>query len=208
MSKLTDKPVREALAAFASAAPTPGGGSASALAASIGLSLLAMVARMPRTRNGTPEDRTALDAAAAAVEHLGQHAVTLVDDDADAYDAVVAAYRQPRTTEDEKTHRRAAIDAALRGAAEVPLEVMRTCRAGLVAAVDVARAGNPSASTDVGVAVELLMAALHGAALNVGVNINGLADAGYVSAVSAEIGSLQASSDSLAAAARGAVSST
>ena len=206
MSKLTDRPIREVLAAFASAAPTPGGGSASALAASIGLSLLGMVARMPRTRNGTPEDRTALDAAAVTVEHLGQHAVTLVDDDAAAYDAVVAAYRHPRATEDEKSHRRAAIDAALRGAAEVPLEVMRTCRAGMIAAVDVARAGNPSASTDVGVAVELLTAALRGAALNVGVNIKGMADTGYVSAIIDEMGGLEASTDSHAAAARTAVS--
>ena len=61
----------------------------------------------------------------------------------------------------------------------------------MVAAVDVARAGNPSASTDVGVAVELLTAALRGAALNVGVNIKGMDDTGYVSAIVDEMGGLR-----------------
>ena len=146
MSRLTDRPIRELLAAFASAAPTPGGGSAAALTASVGLSLLAMVASMSRTRNGSDDDRALLDGALNAVEHLSAHTLALVDDDAAAYDAVMEAYRKPRVTEEEKVERRRAIEAALRGAAEVPLEVMRACRAGLTAAVDVARAGtvNPS----------------------------------------------------------------
>jgi formiminotetrahydrofolate cyclodeaminase len=206
MSRLTDQPIRELLAAFASAAPTPGGGSAAALTASVGLSLLAMVSSMSRTRNGSPEDRTLLDAAREAVEHLGQHTLDLVDDDASAYEAVMAAYRLPRATDEEKAERRRAIEAALRGAAEVPLEVMRACRAALTSAVDVARAGNPSASSDIGVSVELLKAALHSAALNVGVNLSSLSDAGYVSAVTAETASLENSSAALAAAARAALS--
>ena len=155
------------LAEFASAGPTPGGGSAAALTAAVGLSLVAMVARMPRTKHGTDEDRQALDGVLQAVEHLAQHALDLVDDDAAAYDAVVAAYRKPKATEDQKVERRSAIEAALRGAAEVPLEVMRSCRAGLGAALEAAKTGNPSASSDVGVAVELLGAALRSAALNV-----------------------------------------
>ena len=206
MPRLTDRPVRELLAAFANSAPTPGGGSASALTASVGLSLLAMVASMSRTRNGSEADRSSLDAARTAVEHLGEHTLAMVDDDAVAYDAVVAAYRLPRTTEDEKAERRRAIEAALRGAAEVPLEVMRACRAGLTAAVDVARAGNPSASSDIGVSVELLKAALHCAALNVGVNLSSLSDTGYVSAVTAETASLENSAAALAASARAALS--
>jgi formiminotetrahydrofolate cyclodeaminase len=179
MSRLTDRPIRELLAAFASAAPTPGGGSAAALTASVGLSLLAMVASMSRTKNGSDDDRALLDGALEAVEHLAAHTLALVDDDAAAYDAVMEAYRKPRVTEEEKVERRRAIEAALRGAADVPLDVMRASRAGLTAAVDVARAGNPSASSDIGVSVELLTAALHSAALNVGVNLSSLSDSNY-----------------------------
>jgi len=206
MSRLTDRPIRELLAAFASAAPTPGGGSAAALTASVGLSLLAMVASMSRTRNGSDDDRATLDGALNAVEHLAQHTLTLVDDDAAAYDAVMEAYRKPRATEEEKVERRGAIEAALRGAAEVPLEVMRACRAGLTAAVDVARAGNPSASSDIGVSVELLKAALHSAALNVGVNLSSLSDGNYVNAVTSETATLENSAAALATAARSALS--
>jgi methenyltetrahydrofolate cyclohydrolase len=198
MSKLINRPLPELLADFASAGPTPGGGSAAALTAAVGLSLVAMVARMPRTKHGTDEDRQALDAVLQAVEHLAEHAMDLVDDDAAAYDAVVHAYRLAKTTEDEKNTRRQAIDAALRGAAEVPLEVMRACRAGLGAALDVARAGNPSASSDVGVATELLGAALRSAALNVRVNLSSLSEVGYVAGAADEVRRLEATAAQLA----------
>jgi methenyltetrahydrofolate cyclohydrolase len=197
MSKLIDRPLPELLADFASAGPTPGGGSAAALTAAVGLSLVAMVARMPRTRHGTDEDRQALDAVLQAVEHLAEHAMDLVDDDAAAYDAVVHAYRLAKTTDDEKNTRRQAIDAALRGAAEVPLEVMRACRAGLGAALDVARAGNPSASSDVGVATELLGAARRSAGLNVRVNLSSLSEVGYVAGAADEARRLEATAAQL-----------
>jgi len=198
MSKLVNRPLPELLAEFASAGPTPGGGSAAALTSAVGLSLIAMVARMPRTKHGTDEDRQALDGVLLAVEHLAQHALDLVDDDAAAYDAVVAAYRKPKATEDQKVERRSAIEAALRGAAEVPLEVMRSCRAGLGAALEAARTGNPSASSDVGVAVELLGAALRGAALNVRVNLSSLTETGYVDAVADECSRLESTAAQLA----------
>ena len=208
MSKLVNRPLPELLAEFASAGPTPGGGSAAALTAAVGLSLVAMVARMPRTKHGTDEDRQALDGVLLAVEHLAQHALDLVDDDAAAYDAVVAAYRKPKATEDQKVERRSAIEAALRGAAEVPLEVMRSCRAGLGAALEAARTGNPSASSDVGVAVELLGAALRGAALNVRVNLSSLTETGYVDAVADECGRLESTAAQLAEDVRAALNAT
>jgi formiminotetrahydrofolate cyclodeaminase len=72
--------------------------------------------------------------------------------------------------------------------------------------VDVARAGNPSASSDIGVSVELLRAALHSAALNVGVNLSSLSDSNYVEAVTSETATLENSAAALAAAARSALS--
>jgi formiminotetrahydrofolate cyclodeaminase len=164
-----------------------------------------MVARMPRTKHGTDEDRQALDGVLQAVEHLAQHALDLVDDDAAAYDVVVAAYRKPKATEDQKVERRNAIEAALRGAAEVPLEVMRSCRAGLGAALETATAGNPSASSDVGVAMELLGAALRSAALNVRVNLTSLTETGYVDAVADETSRLESTAAQIAEEVRGAL---
>ncbi len=198
MARLTDRPFRELLAAFASSAPTPGGGSAAALTASVAFALLTMVTRMPRTRTGTDDERTTLDRVSEETQRLGDHAVQLVDDDAASYEEVVAAYRLPKTTEDEKTVRRAAIEAALRGAAEVPLDVMRACQAGLVSAIDVATSGNPAAGSDVAVAVELLMAATRSASLNVRENLKSIREVGYVDGVGAEVERLEASAAELA----------
>ena len=205
MSLLTHS-VADLLAAVSSPSPTPGGGSASALAAALGLSLLGMVARMSRTRSGSDDDRRLLDQAATALLPLRDHVAGLIDDDAEAYDAVVEAYRRPKGTDEEKAVRRAAVQGALRGAAEVPLDVMRACQAGLTAALDVARHGNPSAASDVGVALELLAAGLRGAALNVRANLASIDDAGWVDGMRSEVERLEAAAPLLAADVRAALS--
>jgi methenyltetrahydrofolate cyclohydrolase len=198
MPRLTDRPFRELLAEFASTAPTPGGGSAAALGASVAFALLTMVTRMPRTRTGSDDERATLDRVAEEVQRLGEHAVQLVDDDAAAYEEVVAAYRLPKASENDKATRRDAIEAALRGAAEVPLDVMRACQAGLVNAIDVAKRGNPAAASDVAVGVELLTAAARSAALNVRVNLKSIREVGYVDGVRAEAERLEISTAELA----------
>jgi len=85
---------------------------------------------------------------------------------------------------------------------------MRSCRAGLGAALEAARTGNPSASTDVGVAVELLGAALRSAALNVRVNLSSLTETGYVDAVADECGRLESTAAQLAEDVRAALNAT
>jgi formiminotetrahydrofolate cyclodeaminase len=202
---LTDRTLTDLLAAFSDPTPTPGGGSAAALTAATALSLLAMVSQMGRTRGGTDEERRVLDEAANALLPLRDHVASLVDDDAAAYDAVVDAYRLPKATDDEKAARRTAVQSALRGAAEVPLDVMRACQAGLTVAVDIARCGNPSARSDVGVALELLIAAIKGAALNVMVNLESTDEAGWVDGVKSEVEKLEAAAPLLASDARAAL---
>lgn len=201
-----ERKLGEVLQAFAAPTPTPGGGSASALAAALGLALLTMVAGMGRTREGTEDDRGILDGVVEALVALREHVVQLIDDDAAAYDAVVAAYRMPKGTHSDKTARRAIVQAALRGAAEVPLDVMRACQAGLTAAIDVARHGNPAAASDVGVALELLGAGVEGAALNVRANLVAIDEAGWVEGVESEVARLQAAAHLLTAEARAALS--
>jgi formiminotetrahydrofolate cyclodeaminase len=201
-----DRPLADLLTAFSDPTPTPGGGSASALAASVGLSLVAMVAQMGRTRSGSDDDRAVLDQARTALLPLCDHVSALIEDDAKAYDAVVAAYRLPKSSDDEKVLRKAAVQSALRGAAEVPLDVMRACQAGLTAAVDVARHGNPFAASDIGVALELLGAGLRGAALNVHANLGSIEETGWVAGVRSEVERLEAAAPLLAADARAALS--
>ena len=203
-----DRPLAELLTAFSDPTPTPGGGSASALAAALGLSLIAMVAQMGRTRSGSGEDRVVLDQAKTALVPLRDHVSGLVEEDARAYDAVVAAYRLPKGTDQEKAARKMAVQSALRGAAEVPLDVMRACQAGLTAAVDVARHGNPFASSDIGVGLELLGAALRGAALNVRANLGSIEEQGWVDGVRSDVERLEATAPLLGADVRAALEST
>jgi formiminotetrahydrofolate cyclodeaminase len=184
---LVEKTVSQILDAFASSDPTPGGGSASALAGAMGASLLLMVARMPKTRTSPDADRAALDAAATVLGPTAAELRRLVDRDTAAYDEVVAAYRLPKASDSEKAARRDAIQRAMRSAIEAPLAVMRACRAGLEAAAVVERHGNPNAASDVTVAKELLGAGLKGARANVEINLPSVNDAEYVERVRSEI---------------------
>ena len=195
---LRRQPFDELLEAFSSSDPTPGGGSAAALAGAVGASLLAMVAGLPKTRHAAEEDRPALDAARAALLGLRDALAELVDADTDAYDRVVAAFRLPKTTDEEKAARAAAVQAALRGATETPLAVMRACEQTIRHGGGVAARGNPSASSDVQVGLELAVAGLRGARLNVEINLPSLKDAALVAEVKVEV-------EALAAAAEGGV---
>ena len=149
MTRLTDLPLASFLDALTSPNPTPGGGSALALAGAMGASLLAMVAGMPKTKTGTPEARAALDAARAALVPVRDTLTGLVDRDSAAYDLVVAAFKRPKGTDEEKAARKAAIQDATRVATDVPLETMRACAAALREGAAVAEHGNPSAASDI-----------------------------------------------------------
>jgi formiminotetrahydrofolate cyclodeaminase len=183
----TNRTVTDLLDAFSSSDPTPGGGSASALAGALGASLLAMVAGLPKTRANTPAERSTLDTARRRLLALRADLVALVDRDAKAYDLVVAAYRQPKGTDAEKATRKTAIADALRVATEVPLETMRACADVLGLGKSVAEHGNPSAASDIGVGLHLAMTGLSGARLNVEANISAASDAAYAASKREEL---------------------
>ena len=172
-----DITLRELLDRFGSPDPTPGGGSAAALSGAVGTSLLAMVAGLPKTKTGAPEERAALDAARVDLLRHRDTLVDLIDRDAQAYDEVVAAYRLPKGTDDEKAARKAAIQRAMTRATETPLETMDACAAAMQAGRAAGEFGNPSAASDVGVGLVLLAGAMQGGALNVATNLDSLTDA-------------------------------
>jgi formiminotetrahydrofolate cyclodeaminase len=184
--------MRDLLESFSAAAPTPGGGSAAALAGALGTSLLVMVSGMPRTRRGTDAERAELEEAGRRLARTRDHLATMVDLDSESYEAVVAAYRRPRGTDAERAERAASIEAAMRGAIEVPLDVMRACVTAAVDGVVVARCGNPQAASDARVGLELLGAALRGASANVGTNLASITEEGYVAGARADQERLEA----------------
>ncbi len=184
--KLTDMTVTDLLAAFRSPDPTPGGGSASALAGAVGASLVAMVATLSKPKATTDEDLLSLRTSGQRCVELAEQLTALVDRDSEAYELVVGAYRLPRSTDADKAARSGQIQRAMRAAIEAPLDVMRACAEGLGHARTVAAFGNPNASSDVQAGRELLRAGLRGARLNVEINLGSMKDATYVAGVREE----------------------
>lgn len=187
---LASKTLQQLLDAFSSPAPTPGGGSAAALTGAVAASLLAMVAGMPKTRTGTPEERRTLDGIHPELLALRQQLVDLIDRDAAAYDMVVAAYRLPKATDDEKAVRRAAVALAMREATDAPLETARAASALTAHGRLVAEHGNANAKSDVSVALTLAMAAFSGGMANVEANLGSVGDEAYAADTRNELGRL------------------
>ena len=185
--KLIERSARDLLVAFRSPSPTPGGGSAAALAGAVGVSLLSMVAGLPKSRAATEEDVERLRAAGARCAVLATELETLVDHDSDAYDLVVAAYKKPKGTDEEKAARSAGIQDAMRAAIATPLDMMRACAAAAEQGVVIARLGNPSAASDLRVGMELIGAALRGAKLNVEINLGSMKEPAYVAGILKEV---------------------
>lgn len=164
------------LDAVAADTPSPGGGSVAALAGALAAALAAMVARLTLGRKRYEAVQDEMESLAAEADRLRTALATRIARDAQAYDQVIAAYRLPRTSAAEQEARERAVQEALVGAATVPMETARDALAALELARTAARLGNPNALTDAGTAAHLAHAALEGAALNVRINADQLAD--------------------------------
>ena len=187
MTRFAEMALADLIDAFSSTDAVPGGGSAAALAGAMGVSLLMMVAGLPKTRTGAPEETADLAEASSRLHPLRDALVELVDRDSDAYRQVLAAFRLPKVSEAEKAARKEAIDAATRAAIDTPLDTMRLCQQALRGAVIVASNGSRKTTSDVGVALELLVAAVRGARLNVDINLAGLNDESYAARIRDEV---------------------
>jgi formiminotetrahydrofolate cyclodeaminase len=192
MPTLTQLSLTELLDAFSSPSPTPGGGSAAALSGALGASLLAMVAGLAKTKTGTADARVALDEARGQLLVVRGTLVELVDRDAAAYDLVVAAFRLPKSTDDEKAARTTAIQAALLAATEVPIETMEACVKAIEAGRAVAEHGNPSARSDIAAGMHLIGTGATAAMFNVETNITSLEDPAIVEALTARLHAIAA----------------
>lgn len=191
--------------AFSSTDAVPGGGSAAALAGAVGTSLLIMVAGLPKTKTGAPEETADLAEASSRLHPLRDALLELVDRDSEAYKEVMEAFRLSRESEAERAARKQAIDRAMRAATDAPLDTMRACQQALRGAVVVAANGSRKTTSDVGVAIELLLAGLRGARMNVEINLSTLDDAPYIARVKTEVLELERGAAIDADTARGAL---
>jgi len=178
------------LDALAAGVPTPGGGSAAALAGAMGAALVSMVANYTVGRPKFAAVEAEVAAALADAEAARTGLRRLMAEDEAAYAAYTAAAKRPRGTDEEKRARSRAVQRALRGAAAPPLAMARTCRRVLDLAATVAGAGNPLLASDAGVAALLAEAALRASAINVRVNLGQVRDGAFVAGAEAELAGL------------------
>lgn len=175
-SPLASSSVREFVDLTSTDAPVPGGGSVAALCGSLAASLAAMVANLTFGKKGYESVSSDMSALAGQAQSLKDEFLRAVDDDARAFDAVLAANRLPKSTHDEQARRNEAIQAATQRAIDVPFSVMRLCERTLPLVEKVAEHGNKNSISDAGVAALVLAAAVGGAHLNVLINLPGLSD--------------------------------
>jgi glutamate formiminotransferase/formiminotetrahydrofolate cyclodeaminase len=172
-----EQTVPDFLDEVASSAPTPGGGSVSALAGALGGALASMVARLTVGKKKYAEHEARMREAEHAAEALRRELLDLVAEDARAYEGYRAAVKLSQRTAEEVALRQRAIADAARGAALIPLRTAETCVRVLEAMQVVAAAGNESAVSDAGVAAWLARAGAEGAALNVAINLPSVPEA-------------------------------
>ena len=170
------------LAEASAGRPTPGGGSASALAGAVGVSMACMAANFTVGKKKFESAWPRVQELLAKCDESRDALLGYVDDDVASYSRVSAAYSMPKDTPEQKTVRAAAIQAALQAAMDTPMKVFLACADVLLIMGELARLANPNLVSDVGVAAALVLGALEGAQLNVEINLAFLKDEEIVAA--------------------------
>ena len=184
---------------LASAAPVPGGGSASAVAASLGAALVAMVSSLSEGRPKYAAHADLHHSSQAIGLRLAARFLSLADEDADAYADFASAMRLPRETDGERLARKAALSLAAKRAAEVPLLTVEACLELAATAESLVGRSNANASSDLDVATLLAEAAARGAAANVLINLPSVDDDSFSGEATARVMALLTSIDEIVA---------
>ena len=175
--------------------PAPGGGSVAALMGALGASLGGMVANLSAGKRGWDDKLKYFSDWAVKAQQLKDELLFLVDEDTAAFKKVIDAFALPKESAEEKAARSAAIEAATKYAAEVPLKVMETASKSYQLLSEMAEKGNPNSISDVGVGALAIRACVEGAALNVRINLGQLKDEKFKSALVEKVRKIGADSD-------------
>ncbi len=167
--------------------PAPGGGSVAALLGALGASLGGMVANLSAGKRGWDDRLEFFSGQAVEAQGWKDELLRLVDEDTAAFNKVMAAFGMPKDSVEEKAARSAAIQAANKYAAEIPLRVMETALKTYPLLEKMAEQGNPASISDVGVGLIATRGCIEGAGLNVLINLSGLKDEAAKSALSRRV---------------------
>ncbi len=184
--KLTDLSLTGFMNETASESPAPGGGSVSAYIAALGAALGSMVANLSSHKRGWDERWEEFSNWAQKGKVIQEKLNALVDEDTSAFNAIINAFRLPKSSAEEKKMRGKAIQEATLYAIKVPLEVMKTACRGFELTEAMVMDGNPGSVSDAGVGTLAIRAGIRGAALNVQINSVSVKDDPSVKEILAE----------------------
>ena len=191
---ILQRPLQGFLDDLARGAPTPGGGSAAAVIGAMGAALVSMVCNVTLGKKGQEHVAPEMEAVRGESERLRARLTTMVAEDIAAFDGLMAAYRLPKGTDEEKSRRAEAIQTTLQAATETPLACARACAEVVALSRRAGEKGYSGVVSDAGVGVLAANSALRAAALNVHINAPSLKDREYAQAAVAEIEKLLAES--------------
>jgi formiminotetrahydrofolate cyclodeaminase len=184
---LADLSIKEFLKKTASNSPVPGGGSIAALSAAIAASLSEMVAHLTIGKKGYEALEEEMQGISKDAFQYRERLIRYIDKDSNAYNDVMAAFKLPKTTEQERNNREGAIQEALINATLVPLDVARDAFKIIELAGKAVKQGNKNAVTDAAVAVMMARTAALSALYNVKINLASIKDTDFVEEIREEI---------------------
>jgi formiminotetrahydrofolate cyclodeaminase len=188
---LVDDKITEYLEKAAAGTAVPGGGSVAALNGALAAGLTEMVANLTVGKKGYEAVEEEMKALADKASQLRNKLTAAIDQDANAYTEVMAAYKLPKTTDEETSLRKQKIQDAIKHAALVPLEVARDALAVIDLAGRAIRKGNKNAASDGAVAVMNARTAALAAIYNVKINLSSIKDDDFVKKLAQEAEELQ-----------------
>jgi methenyltetrahydrofolate cyclohydrolase len=172
--------------------PAPGGGSVAALSGALGADLVAMVCKLSIGKPDYEPFRKELSDTLERAQLLSKSLLERVDRDTQAFNGVMAAFKMPKETDDDKKKRAAAIQRGYGEAVQSPLGIARECLEVVTLAANLTGKSNSNALSDLGVASQQAYAGLEGAIMNVNINLPSIKDEGFKSKTTAESSSLLA----------------
>lgn len=161
---------------LSSKAPTPGGGGASALVGAAGVALGNMVGALTVGKKKYKDVEEEIKEMMEASAKLQNQLLELVQKDAESFEPLAAAYRLPKDTDEQKAEKERVLETALKGACEVPFEIMEKCCQGIDLCGEFAEKGSVMATSDAGAGAIFCKAALQAASLNIYINTKSMKD--------------------------------
>ncbi|PNX47486.1 MAG: glutamate formimidoyltransferase, partial [Thermoplasmata archaeon M8B2D] len=188
---LVSMKINKFLSELASNSPAPGGGSVAALSGSLGAALSSMVCNLTIGKEKYADIQNEIKNVLKKSETLRKKLTNLIDEDTEAFNDVMKAFKMPKETEEQKKKRTAAIQEGYKTASMVPFETAKTCAEILDVAKVIAEKGNINSVTDAAVSAIMTKAGVESAVLNVKINLGSIKDEKFVKKISSNLTQIQ-----------------